>query len=111
MTHDSTASGRRTLGSGQSSDPVGTAVGPAASADQDGPDSGEDPYSPGLQPLSFLLGALIGLLSISVPLATVLSSRTPHPGLLNSDGPEPPAGIPSARAGEPDRGDPGRMPQ
>lgn len=106
MTHDSTASGRHTLGSGQSSDPAGT----AASADQDGLDSGEDPYSPGLQPLSFLLGALIGLLSISVPLATVLSSRTPLPGPLNSDGPEPPAGIPSARAGEPDRGDPGRMP-
>jgi hypothetical protein len=107
MTHDSTASGLRSLGSGQSSD----LVGPGASTGQDGPDSGEDPYSPGLEPLSFLLGALIGLLSISVPLATVLSSRSPHPGLLNPDGPEPPAGIPSARAGESDRGDPGRVPQ
>ncbi|EDY38239.1 hypothetical protein CPCC7001_1118 [Cyanobium sp. PCC 7001] len=73
-------------------------------------DSNEDPHSPGLQPLAFLLGSLIGLLTAIVPLATVVAGRPAPPGPALFYGSQPTAGIPSARAGEPGGGDPGRQP-
>jgi hypothetical protein len=78
---------------------------------QDNGESGEDPYSPGLQPLAALTGALIGILSVTVPLVAVVTGRstpTVHPPIHGS---QTPAGIPSARAGEPGGGDSSRLPQ
>ena len=36
----------------------------------------DDPYSPGPQPLPFLLGSAIALLTVTVPLLTVVSGRS-----------------------------------
>jgi hypothetical protein len=83
----------------------------ANSPSQDNQDSGEDPYSPGLQPLTYLLGGLIGLLSVAVPLATVLAGRPVPSGSYRLHGSEPATSIPSARAGEFGGGDPSRLPQ
>jgi hypothetical protein len=80
-------------------------------APQDGGENGEDPFSSSLQPLVALTGALIGLLSVTVPLVAVMAGRpslTDPPSLHGSPSP---AGIPSARAGEPGGGDPSRLPQ
>jgi hypothetical protein len=78
---------------------------------QDTGDTGEDPYSPGHQPFALLVGALIGLLSITVPLVAVVAAR-PSPSVPTSFyGSQPPAGIPSARAGEPGGGDSRWLPQ
>ncbi|SBO42523.1 conserved protein of unknown function [Cyanobium sp. NIES-981] len=73
-------------------------------------DSTEDPHSPGPQPLDFLIGSLIGLLTAIVPLATVMAGRPTPPGPALFYGSQPTAGIPSTRAGEPGGGDPGRQP-
>jgi len=46
----------------------------------------EDPYSPGPQPLPFLLGTAIALLTVTVPLLTVVSGRPTlmgNPSVLN----------------------------
>jgi hypothetical protein len=84
---------------------------PVGHACQESGDSGEDPFSPGLQPLVTLIGALIGLLSVSVPLVVVIAGRPSPSDPAIIHGSQSPAGIPSARAGESDRGDPSRMPQ
>lgn len=81
------------------------------SQDSSSQDNGEDPYSPGLQPLTYLLGGVIGLLSVAVPLATVLAGRPVPSGSYHLHGSEPASSIPSARAGEFGGGDPSRMPQ
>ncbi len=101
-----------------SSDPSAL-TGPAEAGPPPGTEAGdqaEDPYSPGLIPLSGLLGALIGLLSLAVPLATVLASRPEAAGPfslrpLSLHGSEPAAGLPSARAGEPGGRDSGGIAQ
>lgn len=66
----------------------------------------DDPYSPGLSTLLDAIGGLIGVAAILLPLATVLVARPPSPDPSSLHGSEPPAGIPSARAGEPGGGDP-----
>jgi hypothetical protein len=46
----------------------------------------DDPYSPGPQPLPFLLGTAIALLTVTVPLLTVVSGRSTvmgNPSVLN----------------------------
>lgn len=74
-------------------------------------ENGEDPFSPGLQPLAALCGALIGILSITVPVVAVVAGRPIPPGSTTLHGSPPPAGIPSARAGESGGGDSGGLPQ
>ncbi|WP_228007300.1 hypothetical protein, partial [Cyanobium sp. LEGE 06143] len=64
----------------------------------------------GGEPLAFLMGAAIALLTAIVPLATVVAGRPSPPGPYLFYGSQPPAGIPSARAGEPGGGDPRRQP-
>ena len=86
-------------------------VSQASQASQESGDSSEDPFSPGLQPLVTLIGALIGLLSVTVPLVAVMAGRPSPSGPSIIHGSQSPAGIPSARAGEPGGGDPGRLPQ
>ncbi|MFM7647082.1 MAG: hypothetical protein ACKO50_03270, partial [Cyanobium sp.] len=78
---------------------------------QESGENGEDPFSPGLQPLAALCGALIGILSITVPLVAVVAGRPIPPGSATLHGSPSPAGIPSARAGESGGGDPGGLPQ
>jgi hypothetical protein len=84
---------------------------PVGQTSQESGDSSEDPFSPGLQPLVTLIGALIGLLSVTVPLVAVMAGRPSPSGPSIIHGSQSPAGIPSARAGEPGGGDPGRLPQ
>ena len=84
---------------------------PVAQTSQESGDSGEDPYSPGLQPLVTLIGALIGLLSVTVPLAVVMAGRPSPSGPALIHGSESPAGIPSARAGESGGGNSSGLPQ
>jgi hypothetical protein len=78
---------------------------------QDTGDAGEDPFSPGHQPFALLVGGLIGLLSITVPLVAVVAARPSPSAPTSIYGSQPPAGIPSARAGEPGGGDSRRLPQ
>lgn len=82
----------------------------APGQDQPG-DTGEDPYSSGLQALPNLLGGLIALATLTLPLATVLVDRSQVPLTPLSYGSAPAAGLPSARTGEHRGGDPGRQPQ
>ena len=116
------ASGDGALAMNPSSNPAALS-GPTSSSDA-GPlsapeaagDPAEDPYSPGLIPLNGFLGALIGLLSLTVPLAAVLGGRPEAPGTfsfrpMSLHGSQPATGLPSARAGEPGGGDPGGIPQ
>jgi hypothetical protein len=84
---------------------------PVGQVSQDGGDSSEDPFSPGLQPLGALIGALIGVLSVTVPLVAVMAGRPAPSGPSIIHGSQSPPGIPSARAGESGGGDPGRLPQ
>lgn len=60
----------------------------------------EDPYSTGFHHVAYFFGGVIGLLSITVPLATVMSGRQQLPETLTIHGSQPAAGMPSARAGE-----------
>ncbi len=104
MTHSS-SSRHQSAGpcsSAQTSDPDGGAPSPGGSEPSD------DPHSPGPEPLAFLLGSLIGLMTAIVPLATVVAGRQPPPQPSLFYGSQPPAGIPSARAGESGGGDSGR---
>ena len=61
-----------------SSSDAGPHGGPEAAGDP-----AEDPYSPGLIPLNGFLGALIGLLSLTVPLAAVLGGRPEVPATFS----------------------------
>lgn len=74
-----------------------------------GDPNADDPYSPGLLTLLDALGAMIGVMAIIVPLATVLVARQPSPESLpdptSVHGSESPAGIPRARTREPGGGD------
>lgn len=75
-------------------------------------DPGEDPYSPGLLAFPSLLGSLIALVTLTLPLATVLGSRLQGPITTPfTDGSAPAAGLPSARSGEHRGGDSRRQPQ
>ena len=47
----------------------------AAEAQESSGEPADDPYSPGPQPLSYLLGVLIALATAVVPIATVLGGR------------------------------------
>jgi hypothetical protein len=78
---------------------------------QETAENSDDPYSPGLQPLAVLFGAVIGILSITVPLVAVVAGRPSPPGSTILHGSPSPAGIPSARAGESGGGDPSGLPQ
>jgi hypothetical protein len=92
--------------SASSSPSAGERQPPAGDANDD------DPYSPGLDATLLgatvidALGRLIGIVAILLPLATVLAARPPSLDPSALYGSDPPAGIPSARAGEPGRGDP-----
>ena len=48
----------------------------AAEANEPSGEPADDPYSPGPQPLPYLLGVLIALATAVVPIATVLGGRT-----------------------------------
>jgi hypothetical protein len=101
-------------------------------------ESGEDPYSPASdatrrrlpsapaspadpleQPLAFLGGATIALLTLFLPLASVMTQRPDVPSTsaipalpaLQSDGSEQPGRLSSSRAGASFGGDPRRQPQ
>lgn len=96
---------------------TGFTSGPAPSPDLDGPgqdqqgDGADDPYSPGPEALPLLLGSLIALMTVIVPLTTVVTGRpVPHPS-PSFDGSAPSAGLPGAWAGEPGGGNPRRQPQ
>jgi hypothetical protein len=101
-------------GSHQATEVLAPARNSREQADQSAPETGdnpEDPYSPGLQPLAGLFGALIGILSVTVPLVAVMAGRPYSPGSATLHGSPSPAGIPSARAGESGGGDSGGLPQ
>jgi hypothetical protein len=101
-------------GSHQTTEVLAPALNSREHADQSAPEMGdnpEDPYSPGLQPLAGFFGALIGILSITVPLVAVMAGRPHSPGSVTLNGSPSPAGIPSARARESGGGDSGRLPQ
>ena len=93
----------------RSNDPPGEAFTDFNADPPQGSDDAEDPYSSSIQPISALLGGLIGVLTISVPFATVLLGSTT--GLFSIHGSQPPAGIPSAWASEPGGRNSSRMPQ
>jgi len=84
---------------------------PARQSAQETGDNTEDPYSPGLQPLSLLLGSLIGILSLTLPLVAVVAGRPSPSDPAVPHGSPSPAGFPSARAGESGGGDSGGLPQ
>ena len=87
-----------------------TAGGPQ-SPGQDLPgDPGDDPDSPGHLALPTLLGSVIALVTLTLPLATVLGARQPVPLIPLSYGSEPAAGLPSARSGQQHAGESGRQP-
>jgi hypothetical protein len=68
-------------------------------------EAGEDPYSSSLNALSLLLGSVIALVTLCLPLATVLAGRPQAPSRPLSHGPEPAAGITSSGPGQPGGGD------
>ena len=87
-------------------------------------DTGDEPYSPGslFHTAAPLFGVLLGLCTLVVPLATVISDRSSLPSGLSEPTPTAStpatahgfaqsAGLTGARAGEPDGGDPGREPE
>ena len=73
-------------------------------------DPADDPYSPGFHHFASAIGALIAVLVLSVPIATVLAARPVPSASISVDESQPAAGIPSARAGESGGGDPRRLP-
>jgi hypothetical protein len=84
----------------------------AAEANEPSGEPADDPYSPGPQPLPYLLGVLIAVATATVPIATVLGGRPLQvsPQELNGS---PPSS--AASAGEiprsPGPGTPGLDPQ
>jgi hypothetical protein len=86
----------------------------AAEAQEPSGEPADDPYSPGPQPLPYLLGVLIALATAVVPIATVLGGRSLEisPQALNGSTASPSS---AASAGEIPRsqvpGTPGRDPQ
>ena len=81
-----------------------------AGQDQDG-DAADDPYSPGPEALPLLLGSLIALMTVIVPLTTVVTGRSfsHHPPRFDRSGPSD--GLPGAWAAQPGGGNPRRQPQ
>lgn len=70
-------------------------------SDQDPPgESAEDPHSSGPQPLPYIFGAVIALMTATVPLITVLMARTPTLGPQQINGTGPSVGIPAVWARE-----------
>ncbi len=74
-------------------------------------ETSEEPYSPGtlLHTSAPVLGALIALITLVLPIASVITDRTSPPARTSTtsslDGFAQPAGITSARPGEPAGGD------
>jgi hypothetical protein len=69
------------------------------------PESGEDPYSPVslFHTTAPLLGAVIALLTLVIPLASIVGGRPPALPLARPDGLAQPAGLAGARTSEPGR--------
>jgi len=67
----------------------------AAEAQEPSGEPADDPYSPGPQPLPYLLGVLIALATAFVPIATVLGGRAFDIGPENLNG-APPSSAASA---------------